>query len=256
MRLFENGKLILTRLFAQPTETASPDDDKAVSDERRQAERQRRATETRRALDLEVQRAERRRRDEMPALRAAVDKAEAEVVRLRKQLETAETAASDARRNQWDLDDSLRRQIDRARSELERTAWPWLAVALEAAQERFRWFTNHERGQLQTWRTETVRVAPDPSDPDFRSMIVHGVTYRMDREATNNAALEALKVEMDRALQTLRSLAWRVEEPADEEVESILAVFEDTSWKKAAEELVWKEPSPPKYDAKGNRIAA
>ena len=35
MRLFENGKLVLARLFASPTEAAPPDDGKAVSDERR-----------------------------------------------------------------------------------------------------------------------------------------------------------------------------------------------------------------------------
>jgi hypothetical protein len=87
-------------------------------------------------------------------------------------------------------------------------------------------------------------------------MMVHGVTYRMDREATNDAALDAVRAAMDRALKTLHSLPWRVEEPADEEVESLLAVFEDAVWKKAAEKLVWKEPTPPMYDANGNRIAA
>jgi hypothetical protein len=257
MRLFENGKLILARLFASPTVTAPPpDDDTAVSDERRQAERLRRATETRRAFDLEIQQAERCRRDELPVLREVVDKAEAEVARVRKQLEAVETAYYGARREHWNLDDSLKRQIDRARAELERTAWPWLTVVIEAAEERLSRFANHERGQLQTWRSETVRVAPDPSDRDFRSMMVHGVTYRMDRVATNNAALDAVRAEMDRALKTLHSLPWRVEEPTDEEVEALLAVFEDAVWRKAAERFVWQEPSPPKYDAKGNRIAA
>lgn len=256
MTLFENGKLILARLFERPTETVSPDDGKVVSDERRQAERLRRATEVRRAHDQEIQKAERRRRDELPVLREAETKAEAEVARVRKELEVAETAYSDARRAVWDLDDSLKRQIDRARAELERTAWPWLAVVIEAAQERLSHFTTYQRGQLQTWRSETVRVAPDPSDPDFRSMLVHGLTYRMDRVATNDAALDAAKTHMEKALKTLRSLPWRVEEPADEEVESLLAVFEDAVWRKAAEKLVWKEPSPPKYDAKGNRIDA
>ncbi len=256
MRLFENGKLMLARLFAGPTETAPLDDDTAVSDERRQAERLRRATEVRRAHDLAIQQAERRRREELPVLREAVDKAEAEVARGRKELDAAETAYSDARREQWTLDDSLRGQIDRARIELERTAWPWLAVAIEAAQERLSRFTGYERGQLQTWRSETVRVAPDPSDPDFRSMLVHGATYRMDRVATNDAALEAVRAEMDRALKTLRSLPWRVEEPTEAEVEALLAVFEDAVWRKAAEAFVWKEPSPPKYDAKGNRVSA
>ena len=166
MRLFENGKLVLARLFASPTETAPPpDDDTVVSDERRQAERLRRATEARRALDLEIQQAERRRREELPVLRETVNKAEAEVARVRALLETAETAYYAARREQADVDDSLRRQIDRARIELERTAWPWLAVAIEAAQERISRFTGYERGHLQTWRSETVRVAPDPSDP-------------------------------------------------------------------------------------------
>ena len=256
MKLFENGKLMLARLFASPTESVPPDDDTAVSDERRQAERLRRATEVRRSHDLVIQHAERRRRDELPALREAVTRAEAEVARVRKELEAAETAHNDARREQWDFDDSLKRQIDRAHVELERTAWPWLAVVIEAAQERLSRFTGYERGQLQTWRSEKVRVAPDPSDPDFRSMVVHGATYRMDRVATNDAALDAVKTEMDKALQTLRSLPWRVEEPTDEEVEALLAVFEDTVWKKAAETFVWKEPAPPKYDAKGNRIAA
>jgi len=256
MRLFENGKLILTRLFAHPTETAPPDDGKAVSDERRLAERQRRATEARCALDVEIQMAERRRRDELPVLREAEKKAEAEVARARKALEAAETAYHRTRREQWNLDDSLTRQIDRARAELERTAWPWLTVVIEAAEERLSRFANYERGALQTWRSEAVRVAPDPSDPDFRSMMVHGVTYRMDRVATNDAALDAVRAEMDRALKTLRSLPWRVEEPADEEVEALLGVFEYAVWKEAAEELVWKEPTPPKYDAKGNRIAA
>ncbi|MCE9638372.1 MAG: hypothetical protein K8T90_21940 [Planctomycetes bacterium] len=256
MTLFENGKLILARLFASPTETAPPDDGTAVSDERRQAERLRRATEARRALDREIQQAERRRRAELPVLREKVNQAEADVASVRKVLEATEAAYYDARREQADLDDSLRRQIDRARIELERTAWPWLAVAIEAAQERISRFTSYERGQLQTWRSEAVRVAPDPSDPDFRSMLVRGVTYRMDRVATNDAALDAVKAEMDRALKALRSLPWRVEEPTDEEVQALLAMFEDTVWKKAAETLVWKEPSPPKYDANGNRIAA
>lgn len=256
MSLFENGKLMFARLFAGPTETAPPDDNAAVSDERRQAERLRRATEVRRAHDQEIQKAERRRREELPGLREAEKNAEAEVARVRKELEAAETAYSDARREAWSLDDSLRSIISRARIELERTAWPWLAVVIEAADERHSHFTNYQRGQLQTWRSQTVRVAPDPSDPDFRSMLVHGMTYRMDRVATNNAALDAVKLEMEKALKTLRSLAWRVEEPTDEEVESLLAVFEDATWKKAAEKLVWKEPTPPKYDAKGNRIAA
>lgn len=256
MRLFENGKLMLARLFASPTAAAPPEDDTAVSDERRQAERLRRGTDVRRAHDQVIQQAERRRREEVPVLREAVDKAEVEVARVRKTLEAAETAYSDARREQWDLDDSLKRQIDQARIELERTAWPWLAVAIEAAQERLSRFTGYERGQLQTWRSESVRVAPDPSDPDFRSMLVHGMTYRMDRVATNNAALDAVKAQMDKALQTLRSLPWRVDEPTDEEVEALLAVFEDAVWRKAAETFVWEEPSPPKYDAKGNRIAA
>jgi hypothetical protein len=256
MRLFENGKLVLARLFASPTEAAPPDDGKAVSDERRQADRQRRATEARRVLDLQIQQAERRRRDEMPALREAVDKAEAEVARVRSELEAAETAYREARREQTILDDSLRSDISRARAELERTAWPWLTVVIEAAEERLSRFANYERGQLQTWRSQAVRVAPDPSDPDFRSMMVHGVTYRMERVATNDAALDAVRAAMDRALKTLHSLPWRVEEPADEEVETLLAVFEDAAWKKAAEKLVWKEPSPPKYDAKGNLIAA
>jgi hypothetical protein len=247
---------LVARLFANPSETALPDDDTAVSDERRQAERLRRATEARRAHDLQIQHALRQRRDELPVLQETVNKAEAEVVRVRKQLEAAETAYYDARREQWNRDDSLKRQIDAARIELERTAWPWLAVAIEAAHERLSRFTSYERGQLQTWRSETVRVAPDPSDPDFRSMIVHGVTYRMEREATNNAALDAVKAEMEKALETLRSLPWRVEEPTDEEVEELLAVFEGDVWRKAAEKLVWKEPVPPKYDAKGNRIAA
>jgi hypothetical protein len=256
MSLFENGKLMFARLFAQPSETAPPDDGTAVSDERRQEERLRRATEVRRAHDQEIQQAERRRRDELPVLREAEKRAEAEVARVRKALEAAETAYSDARREQWLLDDSLRGQISRARIELERTAWPWLAVVIEAAKERLSRFTGYERGQLQTWRSETVRVAPDPSDPDFRSMLVHGTTYRMHRVATNDAALDAVKAEMEKALDTLRSLPWRVEEPTDEEVEALLAVFEDAVWRKAAENLVWKEPTPPKYDAKGNRIAA
>lgn len=255
MSLFENGKLMLARLFAHPTETSPPDDGRVVSDEHRQAERQRRATEARRALDLDIQQAQRRRREELPVLREAEQKADAEVARVRKLLEAAEAAYSEARRVQWDLDDTLKRQIDRARIELERTAWPWLAVVIEAAEERLRRFAS-ERGQLQTWRSETVRVAPDPSDPDFRSMLVHGVTYRMERVAKNNAALDAVKADMERALETLHSLPWRVEEPADEEVEALLSVFEDAVWRKAAEKFVWKEPTAPKYDAKGNRIAA
>lgn len=256
MSLFENGKLMFARLFAHPSEAAPPDDGRSASDEHRQAERLRRATEVRRAHDQEIQQAERRRREKLPVLREAVDKAEAEVARVRKELDAAQPAHSEARREQWDLDDSLKRQIDRARAELERTAWPGLTVVIEAAEERLSRFANYERGQLQTWRSETVRVAPDPSDPDFRSMMVHGITYRMDRVATNDAALNAVRAEMDRALKTLHSLPWRVEEPTDEEVEALLAVFEDAVWRKAAEKLVWKEPSPPKYDAKGNRIAA
>lgn len=256
MRLFENGKLILARLFANPTETAPPDDGTVVSDERRQAERMRRATEARRALDTEIQQTERRRRDELPVLREMVDKGEADVARARKALEAAETAYYDARREHAVLDDSLRSTVRRAQIELERTAWHWLFVAIEEAEERLGYFTRHERGQLQTWRSERVAVSPDPSDPDFRSMRARGALYRMDRVATNNAALDAAKAEMDKALLTLRSLLWRVEEPTDEEVEALLVVFEDAAWRKAAEKLVWTEPVPPKYDAKGNRIAA
>lgn len=257
MSLFENGKLQWARLFGLSGEGPPPRDDSvAVSNEQKKAERQRHVIDARRALDAEIQQAERRRREEQPGLRAAVAKAESEVPRARKALEAAETAYNDARREEWILDDSLRRQIDRARIELARTAWPWLFVAIEAAQERLDRFKSYERGQLQTWRTQKVSVPPDPSDPNNRRMRAFGECYRMDRVATNDAALDAVKTDMDMALKALRALPWRVEEPAEEEVEALLAVFEDAVWRKAAETLVWKEPVAPKFDSNGNRIAA
>jgi hypothetical protein len=257
MRLFENGKLQWARLFGLSGEGPPPRDETvAVSDEQKTAERQRRVLDARRALDQQVRQAERRRREELPPLRAAVAKTESEVPRARKALEDVETAHREARRQEWLLDDELKREIDRARVELARTAWPWLFVAIEAAQERLDRFSRHERGQLQTWRTEKVSVPPDPSDPDNRRMRAFGECYRMNRVATNDAALDAVRAEMDKALTALRALPWRVEEPADEEVQALLAVFEDEVWRKAAERLVWKEPVAPKYDADGNRIAA
>src|SRR5207302_7768179 len=105
-------------------------------------------------------------------------KAEAEISRVRKELQAAEAVYSDARREVSDLDYSLRMEVDRARIELTRTAWPWLFVAIEEAEERRRRFATHERGQLQNWRSHKVPVAPDPSDPDFRAMCAHGSTYR------------------------------------------------------------------------------
>jgi hypothetical protein len=257
MRLFENGKLQWARLFGFSGEGPPPRDESvAVSDEQKTAERQRRVIDARRALDLEIQQAERRRREEVPALRAAAAKAEADVARIRKELDVAETKFSDAGCAASNLDLSLGGQIDRARIELARTAWPWLFVAIDAAQERLDRFKSYERGQLQTWRTEKVSVPPDPSDPDNRRMRAFGECYRMDRVATNDAALDAVRADMDKALTALRALPWRVEEPTDEEVQALLAAFENAVWWKAAEQLVWKEPAAPKYDASGNRIAA
>lgn len=270
MRLFEEGKLQFARLFGlsgegparnaaryetSPHDEPSEGDDIAVSDEQRTAERRGRIADARRAHDAEIRDAERRRREELPVLAAAVTKTEAEAARIRKALEVAEKRHLDARREHWTRGDALRGEIERARRELESTAWPWLFVTIEAAQERLSHFKSHERWQLQTWRTERISVPPHESDPKSRAMRAYGECYRMDRVATNDAALDAVAEEMETALKALRALPWRVEEPADEEVKSLLAVFEDAVWRKAAEKLVWKEPSPPKYDANGRRIA-
>ena len=109
--------------------------------------------------------------------------------------------------------------------------------------------------RLRWWQSDVVHVQPDRSDPDYRWMRAQGAYYPMKRHGSNSAAINALLERMSAALDTLRSLAWQVEEPTRDEVAAISAVFEEDAWRDAAKDVVWTEPKAPRFDANGNPVA-
>jgi hypothetical protein len=210
----------------------------------------------RKRLDAEIRESERRRKEELPKLREKAAALRAEVDRVREELLAAEGAVSKAAGEEWDLDWTLRGGIERARLALERTAWPWLHQAIEDAKERRRHWQNYGWERHRWFRSEKVPVEPDPSDPDYRLMKRRGGTYWMQRFGSNKAAMNAVNEAMNKALESLERLRWRVDEPTRDEVAVLMKAFEERTWAEAAKEVVWIEPKAPRYDKDGEPIAA
>lgn len=210
----------------------------------------------RRRLDAEIREHERQRREELPKLRAKTEVLRAEVDRIRGELLAAQRVAAIAGSEASSLDWSIRHGIEKARIGLQKTAWPWLKDAIEQAWDRRRDWQDHGWERHLWVRSENVAVAADPSDPNHRRMKAQGSFYKMERHGSNRAALDALRAEMDRAIQQMERLCWRAEEPMREEVARLMEVFSEEAWAAAARKVVWIEPVAPRYDKNGEPVAA
>jgi len=222
----------------------------------REAEEKTKALAERRRLDAEVREHEREKREELPKLREKSAAARAEVHRVRKELRAAEGIAAIAASEESSLHWSIHNGIDRARIGLAKSAWPWLRETIEQAWDRRRDWQNYGWERHRWFRSENVAVPADPSDPSYRRMKVHGSYYKMERFGSNKAALDALRAQMNRAIEEMEKLLWRVEEPSREEVAALMNVFSEEAWAAAAKEVVWIEPKAPRYDKDGQPLAA
>lgn len=209
----------------------------------------------RRRLDAQIREFERQKKEELPTLRETTAARRAEVDRIRGELLLAQKEASFAASDESALIYSIRQGIERARIGLQRTAWPWLHEAIERAWDRRRDWQNHGWERHRWYRSETALVEADPSDPNHRRMKAYESFYKMERFGSNQAALDALHAEMNRAIEALERLRWRVEEPSREEVARLMEVFSDDTWAARAKQVVWIEPKAPRYDKKGELIA-
>lgn len=202
-------------------------------------------------LGAEIDAATARRAKEVPPLEAVRVKAVEALEEARANLERCQRAADEAASAKFDVQWSTDNVVRSARAQLRESAEPWLKAAVEYADDRLREFHNYGFERLHTWHDETVSVAPDPSDPDRGRMNRMGVSYRMRRVCTNTPALDELRDAMRKALARLEKLTEQVVAPPKAEVDAILAIFSERTWKDYAERMTWSEPKPPRYDANG-----
>lgn len=202
-------------------------------------------------LGAQIEAATARRAKEIPPLEAvrvkaieALDEARANLDRCQRAAEQAASAKFDV---EWSTDNALRN----ARALLRESAEPWLKAAVEYAHDRLREFHNYGGQRLHTWHDEKVSVAPDPSDPDRDRMKRMGASYRMRRVCTNTPALDELRAAMGKAVERLEKLTEQVVPPSKAEVDQVLAIFSDRTWREYAERMTWREPKPPRYDENG-----
>ncbi len=207
-------------------------------------------------LDAEIREFERQKKEELPKLREKAAARLAEADRVRQELLAAQREASFAASEESSLHWSIRQGIERARIALQRTAWPWLLAEIERAWDRRRDWQQHGWERHRWFRKDDVAVAPHPSDPNYRRMKVYGTSYKLERFGTNKAALDRLHADMDRAIEALERLRWRVEEPSREEVAGLMEVFSEATWAARARDVVWIEPKAPRYDKDGQPLAS
>jgi len=221
----------------------------------REAEDKAKALAARRRLDAEVREHERQKKEELPKLAEKTAARRAEVDRMRATLEAAERAASNASSEESSLYWSIKNGIERARIGLAKSAWPWLHDAIEQAKDRRRDWQNYGWERHRWFRSEKVAVQPDSSDPQYRWLKANGGFYKMERFGSNKAALDTMRAGMDKALDEMERLLWRVEEPSREEVEALMRAFDEQTWAAAAQQVVWIEPKAPRYDKDGEPLA-
>jgi hypothetical protein len=222
----------------------------------RETEERAAASRRRRELGEQIAAAVRRRTEELPPLEAARVKAVAEFDDARRRLHDAEQAASDAASAKFAVEFHVDETIRAAKAELRGTAEKWLHDAVEHARERLREWNNYQGAKLHFWSAEKVAVAPDPSDPEYKAMRRHGISYRMNRVCSNAAALAELRDRMSNGIDQLVRFTEQVEPAIKADVDAILEAFAERTWKDHAARLVWREPNAPRYDAEGRRLAA
>jgi hypothetical protein len=222
----------------------------------RETEERAAASRRRRELGEKIAAAERRKLEELPSLEAAREKAVAEFDDARRRVQDAEQAAGDAASANFAVHFHIDETIRAAKADLRRTAEKRLHDALEHARDRMREWNNFEGKKLHHWSTEKIDVAPDSSDPEYRAMRRHGISYRMRRTCSNSAALAELRERMSKAIDQLVRFTEQVEPPTKAEVDAVLEVFEERTWQDYASRFVWKEPKPPRYDANGIYIGS
>jgi hypothetical protein len=220
----------------------------------RESEERAAAVRARRELGETIAAAEHRKKIEWPPLEAVRVKAVAAFDEARRNVELAERAAGTAASNAHAIDWAAAETIRSAKAELRRTAERWLYDAVEHAHDRLREYSNYAGQRLSYWSSEKVAVAPHESDPDYKMMRRHGATYRMTRSCSNSEALAELREAMSAAIDNLERFTEQVEPPTKAEVDALLAVFEERTWKEYAARLTWKEPRAPRYDADGVRV--
>jgi hypothetical protein len=205
-------------------------------------------------LGEQIDAATARRAKEFPPLEAVRVQAVEAFDEARRNVSRCQQEAEDAASNVFDVNWVTDNVVRAAKAELRATAERWLKDAIEYANDRRCEFHNTECKKLHSWYDEKVSVDPDPSDPDYKEMRRAGAKYRMRRVCTNTPALDELREGMRHACDRLERMTEDVVPPTKAEVDAILVIFKDHTWREYASRFTWREPTPPRFDENGSWI--